>query len=176
MYQIWSIRRESNPRNAVLQTARQPLPRMHMAVATGLEPIPTESKSVVLPLHYATVVGIKGVGPLSYAYKAHALTVELDPIVRTKKVPGFPRPYLHHAQCCSASYAGACRRVPVRRQEHIALGAGTPGRTRTFNLPVNSRLLYRLSYRGIRNKKARGLFSTGRPTILKNSKTFLSRT
>lgn len=63
-----------------------------MAVATGLEPIPTESKSVVLPLHYATVVGIKGVGPLSYAYKAHALTVELDPIVRTKKVPGFLRP------------------------------------------------------------------------------------
>ena len=65
---------------------------MHMAVATGLEPIPTESKSVVLPLHYATVVGIKGVGPLSYAYKAHALTVELDPIVRTKKVPDFLRP------------------------------------------------------------------------------------
>lgn len=63
-----------------------------MAVATGLEPIPTESKSVVLPLHYATVVGIKGVGPLSYAYKAHALTVELDPIVRTKKVPGSLRP------------------------------------------------------------------------------------
>ena len=119
-----------------------------MAVATGLEPIPTESKSVVLPLHYATMVGIRGVEPLSYAYKAHALTVELDPIVRTKKVPGFPRPYLHHAQCCSASYAGACRRVSVRRQEHIALGAGTPGRTRTFNLPVNSRLLYRLSYRG----------------------------
>ena len=88
----WSIRWESNPRNAVLQTAWQPLPRMHMAVATGLEPIPTESKSVVLPLHYATVVGIKGVGPLSYAYKAHALTVELDPIVRTKKVPGFLRP------------------------------------------------------------------------------------
>ena len=86
-------------------------------------------------------------------------------IVRTKKVPGFPRPYLHHAQCCSASYAGACRRVPVRRQEHIALGAGTPGRTRTFNLPVNSRLLYRLSYRGIRNKKARGLFITGRSLV-----------
>ena len=59
-----------------------------MAVATGLEPIPTESKSVVLPLHYATMVGIRGVEPLSCAYKAHALTVELDPIVRTKKVPG----------------------------------------------------------------------------------------
>ena len=136
-----------------------------MAVATGLEPIPTESKSVVLPLHYATMVGIRGVEPLSCAYKAHALTVELDPIVRTKKVPGFPRPYLHHAQYCSASYAGACRRVPVRRQEHIALGAGTPGRTRTFNLPVNSRLLYRLSHRGICNKKARGLFITGQSLV-----------
>ena len=100
------------------------------------------------------MVGIRGVEPLSCAYKAHALTVELDPIVRTKRVPGSLRPYLHHAQCCSASYADACRRVPVRRQEHIALGAGTPGRTRTFHLPVNNRLLYRLSYRG--KYKARG--------------------
>ena len=27
-----------------------------MAVATGLEPVPTESKSVVLPLHHATIL------------------------------------------------------------------------------------------------------------------------
>ena len=26
--------------------------------------------------------------------------------------------------------------------------SGSPGRTRTYNLPVNSRTLYRLSYRG----------------------------
>jgi hypothetical protein len=26
----------------------------------------------------------------------------------------------------------------------------SPGRTRTYNQPVNSRLLYRLSYRGMR--------------------------
>ena len=39
----------------------------HMAEAAGVEPTTTESKSVVLPLHHASISGIKRATYLSYS-------------------------------------------------------------------------------------------------------------
>jgi hypothetical protein len=40
----------------------------------------------------------------------------------------------------------------IRKSSSASNGQSSPGRTRTYDKPVNSRLLYQLSYRGVRKK------------------------
>ncbi|CUQ66600.1 protein of unknown function [Candidatus Nitrospira inopinata] len=46
---------------------------------------------------------------------------------------------------------GVCKKIgrcSKDKQRPFLIGIGSPGRTRTCDQPVNSRLLYQLSYRG----------------------------
>jgi hypothetical protein len=67
---LWPVRRDSNSRRLVSKTSTLPLsygPNC-LAELLGLEPRMTESKSVVLPLHYSsTEINLQVIAPHSFA-------------------------------------------------------------------------------------------------------------
>ena len=70
--------RESNSLNQVLQTGRQPLPTVHIAAETGIEPISSESESDVIPLHYSAIADANGFEPLLIVLETIVLPVTLS--------------------------------------------------------------------------------------------------
>ena len=87
---------ESNSLNQVLQTGRQPLPTVHIAAETGIEPISSESESDVIPLHYSAIADANGFEPLLIVLETIVLPVTLSIHTRVTGI----EPILQESKSC----------------------------------------------------------------------------
>ena len=154
---------ESNSLNQVLQTGRQPLPTVHIAAETGIEPISSESESDVIPLHYSAIADANGFEPLLIVLETIVLPVTLSIHTRVTGI----EPILQESKACVLTTCTTpyylSRKGETRTRDRLLIRqefwpAELPsysgsGWCRTNSYGFSIHRFYRVSFRSVQKRK-----------------------